>query len=290
MTRKFIPGTDWIYMKIYSSRSYIDKILINEIYSLCNSLLKRKFIESFFFLRYNDPHFHLRFRMKLVNAQYFGQTIQMINKKIEEYVCDDIIWKVDIDTYDREIERYNPLLIDITEQLFYIDSLYSIKILRLINKSGNEDDRWKSCFISIDKYLEIFCGDNISDKIETIKGLSDSFKAEFRFNDYNSKILNKLYRDQKDTIDQILNNKHSICMNNIYTLIEQRSKKNRKIKNDLVTICKKNNIEYNQYISSYIHMNINRMIPTLNRLHELIIYNHMTKYYNSLLSRNKYNT
>ena len=41
-------------------------------------------------------------------------------------------------------------------------------------------------------------------------------------------------------------------------------------------------------IGSHIHMSLNRIFRSENRLHELIIYDFMTRYYKSKIAQNKY--
>ncbi|MCC8199436.1 MAG: hypothetical protein LIP06_12945 [Tannerellaceae bacterium] len=53
---------------------------------------------------------------------------------------------------------------------------------------------------------------------------------------------------------------------------------------------KKENLDIEYLISSYIHMMMNRIFRSRNRVHELIIYDFMDRYYKSKVARSKYNS
>ena len=48
--RKFIPGDEWVYLKIYSGPKFLDDLLINEVYETVESLYAARQIDKFFFL------------------------------------------------------------------------------------------------------------------------------------------------------------------------------------------------------------------------------------------------
>jgi len=50
----------------------------------------------------------------------------------------------------------------------------------------------------------------------------------------------------------------------------------------------KRNINVNDLLKSYLHMMTNRLFYSKNRLHELILYDFMYRYYTSEIARNKY--
>jgi len=69
--KTFIPGSEWVYFKLYTGTKTADMILKNEIYEYVNGLLKNDSINQWFFIRYSDPDFHLRLRLHLKKARDF---------------------------------------------------------------------------------------------------------------------------------------------------------------------------------------------------------------------------
>lgn len=195
--RKFAPGSEWLYLKIYTGIVSADTILVKAITPLINYLVKENIISKWFFLRYYDSDFHLRIRLLLTNKNQTGYVIQQINIYLLKYHNHDIIWKIQYDTYIREIERYGNKTIELSESIFSTDSSIILKIIKIINKSNNENYRWMISLKLIDFYLDSFCID-INNKCKLLEILNTSFKNEFGFNKYNSKQFNIKYREKKN--------------------------------------------------------------------------------------------
>ena len=289
MNNKFTIGTHWFYLKFYIGRSFVDKILTNEIYSVINQLEREQYISKFFFIRYADPYNHIRLRLQLNNTDDYSLIIKKINEKLMKFIKADIIWKIQVDTYEREIERYNKYLIEETESLFWIDSKFSIEILKLIETTGNENFKWMASVISTHSYLNLLLESDLLLQADLIKNMDDSFKKEFSFNENNSKILLKLYREKRSTIENLMAGKFdNEIMLKISSLIKKRDSRLKIIFENIKNISKKRKLNYIQYLPSYIHMSINRLIPENTRAHELLLYNYVSRYYESRIAKEKY--
>lgn len=288
MDKKFSPGTEWIYLKIYISKSYIDKLLVTEINQVIKKLIDGKIITKFFFIRYADPHPHLRIRLLSNDPSNNNSIIVAFERKLKKLLINDIIWKIQIDTYFPELDRYNDKLLELTESLFFIDSLYSLKIIKYIKENCSEDYRWMICFKSIDSYLNNFTDKNdLDSKIIFMDELSLAFRHDFGFDEYNAKILNEIYRDKRNVIESILYNTSDHHIIKLQKIIEQRDKELLQINQQMKKICEKYEINRNGLLASYIHMNINRLIPAKNKIHELLLYDFLKRTYVS--RRAKYN-
>jgi thiopeptide-type bacteriocin biosynthesis protein len=292
MKGKYTPGSEWVYLKFYVSRSFSDKVLTDDIFKIIKYIKKENYIEKFFFIRYSDPYYHIRLRIKLKNVNSINLILNLFQNRLKKYIENDIIWKIQMDTYEQELERYNEKLMDITESLFCVDSEYCIKMLKIINKSEIEDYKWKISLISVDSYLSFFCK-NPEDKLKIISSMSESFRYEFGYNINNSKILNELYRDKRKFVEDIIDESKRLLnddpiMKKLIILLKKRDSELKKTIEILKNICLKEEINFEKYIFSYIHMNINRMIPTNNRAHELLLYDYVKRFYESKIAKNKY--
>ncbi|WP_343608302.1 thiopeptide-type bacteriocin biosynthesis protein [Chryseobacterium oranimense] len=291
MKGKYTPGSEWIYLKFYMSRSFSDKILTDEIFKIIKYVEKEDYIEKFFFIRYSDPYYHIRLRIKLKNINSINLILNLFQNRLKKYIENDIIWRIQMDTYEQELQRYNKKLMDITESLFYIDSEYCIKMLKIINKSEIEDYKWKISLISVNSYLSFFCK-SLEDKLKIISSMSESFRYEFGYNINNSKILNELYRDKRKFVENIVSGSKLLnddpIMKKLINLLKKRDSEIKISIEILKNICLREKINFEQYIFSYIHMNINRMIPTNNRVHELLLYDYIRRFYESEIAKNKY--
>ena len=284
--RSFIPGSRWIYIKLYTGEKTADDILIKTIASTLTKLCIEHSIEKWFFIRYSDTDFHLRIRLLVHNSECIGEIINLFYKKLSKWNQNGLLWKVQLDTYNRELERYGKHLIEETESIFYADSECILSIIKKLN--GNENYRWMIALKLINELLSDF-GLNIEEKLKLMENLCKLYKIEFGFNDYNSKQFNTKYRENKAVVESVLNNtfieKEFVSL---FQVIKKRSKILISIVEQIKTKSRKDN-EVNELLKSYLHMMLNRLFRSKNRIHEMILYDFMFRYYTSEIAKEKYN-
>ncbi|REC44196.1 thiopeptide-type bacteriocin biosynthesis protein [Chryseobacterium pennipullorum] len=283
--RHFTLGSEWIYVKIYTGYKTADQLLMNELASLTRSLTQQNLIQEFFFIRFSDPFYHIRLRLHLTDISHIGTVISLLNRALHSKIQNRLITKLQFDTYSRELERYHSLLIEKAETVFCIDSRYILAIIRNVIKNEAEDNRWIAGILLITSFLDS-SGMSTEEKLRLMEGLAASFKKEFGFDQYNSKQFNTKYREHKQTIGDAISRTYSAeGFDKIYPLIDKRNKELAPVISEIKTISKKNNLEYSRYAGSYLHMTINRLFPVKNRLHELLLYDMVSRYYKSQLAR-----
>ena len=284
--RSYLPGSQWVYLKLYTGEKTADDLLIQVIAPVVKKLQKNRHIEKWFFIRYADPDFHLRIRLLVRDSQFIGEILHLFYQKLDIWNRDRLLWKVQLDTYNRELERYRMHLIEEAESVFYADSACILSILKDLN--GNENHRWMIALKLIDELLSDF-GLNTEGKQKLMEEVSKTYKTEFGFTEFNAKQFNTKFRDNKKTVESVLNNALnekefiSLCQP-----IKKRSKQFIPIVGQIKIKSKKED-KINELLKSYLHMMINRLFRSNNRLHELILYDFMSRYYASEIAKEKYN-
>lgn len=271
MQRKFIPGDQWLYVKIYTGINISDQILLKAILPLCNKLIKEKIINSWFFIRYDDSGFHLRVRMLLVDPEYGGEVVTQMKMTFAKYLCSELIWKIQYDTYIRELERYGFQTIHLSEKYFYYNSIDILQILKYNTRANKE--RWYYAFKMVDSVLDDFSL-SLEEKITLLEELNHNFQAEFRIDHLSSHQFGKKYRSIKHIIEEAISDK------TIQRIINRNIKQKRQLTLQMqIEIPQKEPIPLHDLIKSHIHMCLNRLIQFRQRTHELIIYNLILRYY-----------
>jgi len=288
--RTFIPGSKWVYFKIYTGVKTADDILTRQLPSLINQLYKNKQIEKWFFIRYSDPDFHLRVRVLVTDGVSIGDVIHSFYNRLEVLERDGLIWKIQLDTYNRELERYGKNLIEETEALFCIDSECAVSLLKKLDEK-DENYRWMIALYAIDQLLSDFSID-ITTGQQWMERWSLAFRTEFGFDMYNSKQFNVKYRTHKAAIEQVLKNRiEADAFNKLRLPVQKRSKKLqpliREIK-DKLSKADTSEISLESLLSSYIHMLLNRLFRSKNRQHEMLICDFLNRYYKSEIAKAKY--
>lgn len=203
--RTFIPGSEWVYIKVYTGSNTADKMLVNELSKFISALSRKKYIEKWFFIRYSDPDFHLRVRIKVRDRIFIGEVIRLFYHYFKKRITDESVWKVQLDTYNRELERYKKHLMELTETMFCIDSNYTLKILKILDGMP-QSSRWLIAVKMIDVLLIDF-GYDLQQKKELLERMDKSYKIEFGFTEFNSKQFNVMYREHSRELEEVLWNK-----------------------------------------------------------------------------------
>lgn len=285
--RNFIPGSKWIYFKFYSGTKTTDRILTDSLFLTIRTLKKKRLIEKWFFIRYADPETHLRVRFLAANDIVVSEIINVIYLLGNKLVKANKVWKIQIDTYNRELERYSSVLMETTETLFYIDSECTLALVRRLRRY-DEKYQWMIALRMIDVFLSDFSFD-LQQKYVLMFNMSNSFKMEFGFTQYNQKQLNAKYREHKYMIEGILQNKiDDIVYLDLCRLLDNEKYEKRTIVKELIRKANANNIDLTSLLPSYIHMILNRLFYAKNRTYELILYDFMYRFYLDEIGRNKY--
>jgi thiopeptide-type bacteriocin biosynthesis protein len=271
--RKFLPGNEWLYYKIYTGIKSADVIISDVLSPMIEKMKSENLINKWFFIRYSDPDFHLRIRFKY-NQKISGaidKIYTILNTHIEHLITNDFIHRIEMSTYERELERYGWELIEDAETLFYFDSDMILNLIHTIRTKGEEKERWKVCLKAIDGYFKIF---NLSviDKYNVMKTLYDGFQKEFNASKQMKKQIDKKFRENKENILEFMNSENDTYTNTI-------KKRNSDISSTIENLLKTEKSRLPYFISSFIHMTVNRLIISSPRMHELVIYGVLEKLY-----------
>lgn len=287
ITRYYLPGSEWMYFKIYCGIKTADYILTEIILPLTEKLIADRKIKKWFFLRYFDSDNHLRFRFQLSNKKESDAILTLLNKTLESLHLNGLISKMQTDTYNREIERYGADRIELTEELFYTDSVFCANFINYLDSEMGSKIKWQMAIRGTDQYLEDF-GLNMEQKAAFTEKIADNFFNENNGNAFLRKQLNDKYRKFRSSIEHLMqfehDNQREIAP--LLALLFERSEANS-------NIIEKLNIhfedeKFNTLAFSYIHMMHNRIFNAKQRQNEFIIYELLSRHYKSLIARKKY--
>ncbi len=277
LQRSYSLGSEWVYFKVYCGAATADELLCNNIYPLVQNFLENEVINQWFFIRYADPKHHIRVRFQLKSQKGLGYLMQAFYNALATSLVQGKVWKLQTDTYEREIERYGITTMELSEQLFYLDSN---KILALFGnlEDFNSEYRWFYAFLAIDTLLDAF-EFSLERKTKLLEELKTNFGKEFGMNKYLRKQLNEKYVKYETQLHQLFDDNHD---ENIQFLQDTAALHISELKSIALTIkelCNKNETRENALISSYIHMTLNRLFKAKQRLYEMVVYDFAFKRY-----------
>ncbi len=270
-------GSSWLYYKIYTDTTIADQILSNQIDHCTQYLLQKGWIDQWFFIRFNDPEDHLRFRVKINQQEKIGDVINYLHQVFKPLVASGTIHKIQTDTYKPEILRYGETTMALSEQWFMHDSQATVKMLQLVGDDIQGTLRWLYTLRAIDELLNQFSY-SLKAKKQLLGQLKMAYAREFKSDKFLRKQLTNKYRESKSIIFQILkpNQDPDSKMAPLWQVLELQRKAAYQCITEIKTRLE---MPLDNLLTSYIHMLVNRIFQRDQRKCELIIYDFLSQYY-----------
>ncbi|MGB5822030.1 MAG: thiopeptide-type bacteriocin biosynthesis protein [Saonia sp.] len=288
--RNFGIGSEWVYYKLYTGPKTADLILTQIIKPMTEEFIKKGFIDKWFFIRYADPKNHLRVRFHCPDKSNLGELISSLHEPLNHFMELDLIWKIQLDTYQRELERYGANTIELSETLFYRDSDSIVQFLDLVEGDEGEQLRWLYGLRSIDHLLDGFKY-TLDEKLVLIDGLKTGFGREFGMSRPLKKQLDEMYRKERENIEgfMVFTKEKEPDYEPILSILANKKELLRPVNNLILDFRKRQKLELNlnNLMGSYIHMLMNRLFKSKNRLNEMVCYDFLYRHYRTTMALRK---
>lgn len=270
------PGSEWIYAKLFAPPAEIDALLTTELQSLlCAS-------HTTFFVRYNDPDWHLRLRVCIHDPAQRTEFLAALTDRAETLIGRGKIWRLQMDTYEREIERYGGLeAMGLAERLFDCDSRAVIRILSATEPAA----RWQHALLGVDRLLDLMRLDPAA-KYATMKSLSERFAKEFRSGPDTARALGQRYRKESARLELLLAGRLAEA-EPAQRAFAARAADASALVDALDGLREAGQLQrtWDELTRSFVHMHINRMMTSAARAHEMVIYDFLARLYLTRLRR-----
>ncbi|GAA4039202.1 lantibiotic dehydratase [Hymenobacter glaciei] len=280
ITREFPVGSEWLYLKLYCGPGSVDMVLAKLLAPVAELLARDGLIAEWFYIKYRDPDFHLRLRLRLKNASDALRVLGVIKQCLANSTLHALVWKMQLDTYSREIERYGANTMALCETIFWVDSKFAVRLLGAFLEDKTEV--MKSLW-SLRLTDEVFtaCGFTLEQKREFVEIARKSFQSEFGTNKRSMESINAKYSAYKDLIKDIMGGQIEDKFPKIAPAITAKMMELAPLLQEIVRLQKADALQTDCFrlLSSIIHMMLNRLITQKERVHELLIYEFLSKHY-----------
>jgi thiopeptide-type bacteriocin biosynthesis protein len=284
LPRRLHPGSEWLYTKLYCGAKTADKILTAVIAPLTERLLAEGTIDKWFFIRYDDPHSHLRVRFH-GQGNFQNRVLEALHRDLTPFFAANLVWKFQTDTYVRELERYGGENIVDSESLFFHDSVAVVRLLPLLSGDAGDEIRWRLALRGIDGLLNDF-GLDLPAKRALLFGLQAHFKEEFRANTAKGKkSLGDKLRKERGAVATALQASYAPDqpLATAFDVLAQRSEDWREVVQSIKA--KSLSVPRESLLGSYVHMFCNRIFRSRQRLQEMVAYDFLYHHYQAAAAR-----
>lgn len=252
----FLPGSEWLYLELYMHPMVMDDFLKKEMKLFIRKQQGK--LKKWFFIRYNNPEYHVRLRLKMKSVKYLSSIMEEMQKLFEPIRKDGRLRKILIKEYEPEWLRYGIQRMKLIEQFFGEDSKEALSQLNLSVQQKMESVLGFIATLGDNAYPDL------SSQSDYFKRMANRFSSEIMFDTVSFKAINKHYSDYK---------------------IEKRivSKKTLTLFDKIIKCCAEE--EKMSMLADIVHMHINRRFGIDPRLHEAVIYQFLYKWRVSQISR-----
>lgn len=280
--RTFSMGSEWLYYKIYCGVKTADIVLQDYLQESIAYLKEKEWIETWFFIRYNDPDSHLRLRFRITNLENLGKVLGLLNAVFSELEAQNLVWNLQTDSYARELERYGKTTYTLSEAIFQADSELILAYVDFKNLFESNATPLLFSFLSIDSFLNSFSL-TLEAKMNLLENMQAAFKVEFHADKVLKKQLDKQYRGLENEITPFL----AQTLPQFEPIYKVIAKKNEAMAATIEPILKDLDVSLSSFLNSHIHMMMNRQYTSRQRQYELVVYDHLFRYYRTVFYRNR---
>ena len=277
--RTFLPGSEWIYLKLYCGHQTANSVLTHLVPVLRAGLASGQ-VSAWYFVRYKDPEQHVRLRFRITRQAAYLPALEECHEALRPLIESGEVYDVQLATYERELERYGHGLIEQTESIFQADSE---AVFHLLQFPGEHFFLYTAAVLGIDAYLDAFEW-ALPRKAAFCRQLSDALFQECGGKSALKRALAETYRPRRTLALQLLqSDERSGYEQEIQSVLQMRSLQMAAPVKDVLAV--KEDAQLTSYVASLIHMFVNRLMPSDQRTYEMVLYFHLSKAYESLWKR-----
>lgn len=286
--RSFPPGSEWLYAKLYTGPAGADRVLREAVAPLAERARREGWADGWFFLRYGDPDWHLRVRFQGDPGRLAGDLLPALREAAAPLQADGTVWKLQLDTYEREVERYGgPAGMPLAERLFAADSEAVLEILALLAGDAGAEVRWQLALLGAERLLHDL-GLNAEARLGVFRRLRDGMAAETGGGKPLRLSLDRKLRGEHERLERLLAPEGGgEALEAGREIFRRRSGRIAPIAAGLAALEARGELgaPLAALAASFVHLHVNRVIRAAARPHELVIYDFLTRIYESKRAR-----
>ena len=289
--RHFPPGSEWLYFNLYCGSATADRILLDAICGTVDQAISCNAIERWFFIRYTDPNPHLRVRFQGDPRRLQTEIAPLLFNAITPFQRAGLVWRVQQDTYQREVYRYGgDLAINVAEEIFRADSEAVLRLIECSTGDAGLQVRWMMALAGMHQLMIDF-GMDLDQRTDLAKLCRDGFSREFRFSAPYKQQLGRKYRVWRRRLESWLDGDTQGDESLAYaqSVLGQRSDRIRHCAEAYHELASTDRLSepLPRIIASLIHMHVNRMLPSVQRAQEMVLYDFLSRYLESKSARRR---
>jgi thiopeptide-type bacteriocin biosynthesis protein len=287
--RRFPPGSEWLYAKLYTGTGTADQVLNHVVGPLVRSSLASGAADGWFFIRYADPDWHLRLRLHGEPGRLHAEVLPGLEAAAAPLLEAGQLWRMQLDTYEREVERYGgDRGIELAEQLFAADSEAVLTILGSLSGDAGLDLRWRLAMAGIDLLFDDL-GLALEEKRSVARRAREGFGREFGVDGSFRGRVGQRYWAERARLEALLDPGQAppAPLAAGREALRRRSLRLAPVTAELRRLSQAGRLSATlaDIARSHAHMHVNRLLRSAQRAQELVLYELLDRAYSSRAGR-----
>jgi thiopeptide-type bacteriocin biosynthesis protein len=289
--RSFMPGSEWLYAKLYCSPSHADRLLLELVQPLIKEVIGSGAADGWFFIRYSDPRWHLRLRLHGNPAALSLHVLPRLGWLAGEQQRQGTLWRMQLDSYEREVERYGgPRGIAVAERLFQLDSELCLALLPLFSGEGGAQLRWQLAFCGADLLFSSL-GFTLEQKKAETERLARFREQEYQVDKLYKEQLARKFREQRQALAALLErgkvDGKNVLPAEAVAAFARFSAGLAPLRRQFQELEQSGKLTkpLHEFVESFVHIHLNRMFRSSALTQETILYEFLTRTYAAKLAQ-----
>jgi thiopeptide-type bacteriocin biosynthesis protein len=202
-------------------------------------------------------------------------------------VADGRVWRLQVDTYEREIERYGgPHGILVAEKIFWTDAEAVLKLLQVLSENEMADIGWRVALSGVDALLEIL-GLTVKQRLRIVTTAQTAFDRSFKRDRQWRIQLGSRFRQVRKDLNLLLAGEG--LKPEVQSILRARSDRAQPFCAELHALVDdgKLSCDIESFAGSCTHMFVNRLLASAAPTQEIVIYDYLSRLYDGQLTREK---
>lgn len=285
----FGPGSEWLFLKLYTGMATIDPVLTKTIRPLVSALLQEGLINRWYFVRYRDPDCHLRLRLCGDPQQLCAVVLPRLAAALSPLLETGQVRRMQLDTYEPEYDRYGGEAgLKLSEEIFFQDSQVVLQILNRLVGDASAQLRWQTTLASMATLLRDLFPD-VSQRLQVVEAAQRGFFAEHAVDSKTARQIGARFRVERPALDALMDAVETQASGPLMDVLIHRSEH---LKSTILQLqcCAVDGVltaPLTTIAESYLHMIANRLFRSAARAQEALLYDFLCRLYVSRKVRSR---
>jgi class I lanthipeptide synthase len=274
IARDLLPGSDWLYTRVDCGSAGADQVL-QLLAPLAREAVAGGLASQWFFVRYADPDWHLRLRIRGDRQRLLAELLPRMHDELRLLADAGVVGGLRLDTYRREVERYGgAAAMEAVERIFWADSDCVAGLLAELEGDAGLDARWRLGLLGSDLLLDDV-GLEGAAKLRVVRMMRDALRKEFGATPATLKSIAHRFGAERDRLLQLLRGgEERETLGPAVAWLERRSALWAEPVAELRRLEAAGTLAggLEEVATSLVHMHLNRVLRSAQRANELVIY------------------